>query len=138
RNLSNLLTEYNKTRPSNNGVWISGFFGSGKSHLLKILALLLENRRWDGFSIADVLHDKLPTSDAMLRAEIRKVTQIPAKSILFNIDQKAPIVNADEFNAVLSVFSRVFDEFCGYYGNQGYVANFERELDHQGCYQSFK
>jgi hypothetical protein len=137
KNLSDLLEQYNKLRPTTNGVWISGFFGSGKSHLLKILSLLLENRQWDDISVIQVLHDKIPSTDAMLRGELKKVLATRSKSILFNIDQKATVVNNDEFDAVVRVFAKVFDDFCGYYGNQGYVANFERELDQQGLYQKF-
>ena len=137
KNLYDLLGEYSKLHPISNGVWISGFFGSGKSHLLKILSMLLENRQLEDVSVLEVLQAKITASDPMLRGELKKAVAVPSKSILFNIDQKATIIGHDDFDAVLNVFAKVFDDFCGYYGNQGYVANFERELDQAGLYQKF-
>lgn len=119
-----------------NGVWISGFFGSGKSHLLKMLSLLLENRTLDGHQAADLLCEKV--DDALLKAELQRAAGIPSKSILFNIDQKADIISKDQEDAVLSVFVKVFNEMQGYYPKLGYVAELERDLDSEGLYEDFK
>lgn len=119
-----------------NGVWISGFFGSGKSHLLKMLSLLLENRALDGHNAADLLCEKV--DDALLKAELQRAAGIPSRSILFNIDQKADIISKDQEDAVLSVFVKVFNEMQGYYPKLGYVAELERDLDNEGLYDAFK
>lgn len=120
-----------------NGVWLSGFFGSGKSHLLKMLALLLENRRIDDASALELFLPKCGDNQ-LLSTGLQKAVSIPSKSILFNIDQKADVISKTEVDALLSVFVKVFDEMCGYYGKQGYIAQFERDLDSRGLYNSFK
>ena len=120
-----------------NGVWVSGFFGSGKSHLLKILALLLENRQVDGASTLDLFLPKCGDNE-ILRGDLKRAVAIPSKSILFNIDQKADVISKTQIDALLAVFVKVFDEMCGYYGKQGHIAQFERDLDSRGLYEPFK
>lgn len=122
-----------------NGVWISGFFGSGKSHLLKMLAHLLGDIDGLDYPRAGVCTQFRTKADgAFLPALIDKAERIEAKSLLFNIDQKATLISKDQNDALLKVFVKIFDESRGYYGNQGHIARFERDLDFRGQYVAFQ
>ena len=136
KRIENFLYAYNQYEGAN-GVWISGFFGSGKSHLLKILALLLENRAIDGIPALDLFVAKCDDNE-VLRADLKRAVSSPSKSILFNIDQKADVISKTQIDALLAVFVKVFDESCGYYGKQPYIAQFERELEREGMFDGFK
>ena len=134
-----LLLEAYTNYTNANGVWISGFFGSGKSHLLKMLAHLLGDVEGQEFSrdrVSESFRSK--AQGAFLPALLTRADRIPAKSLLFNIDQKATLIAKDQTDALLKVFVKVFDESRGYYGNQGHVARFERDLDNRGQYGGFK
>jgi hypothetical protein len=120
-----------------NGVWISGFFGSGKSHLLKILSLILDGHPLaNGTKPADVILPKI--EDEIVKANLRKATAIPSRSILFNIDQKFDGIGGDHSAPILEVFVKVLNELQGYYGKQGYIAKFEHDLDMRGDFDPFK
>ncbi len=136
KRLEAFLDAYNNYEGAN-GVWVSGFFGSGKSHLLKMLALLLENRQIDGAPALDLFLPKCADNE-ILRGDLKRAVAIPSKSILFNIDQKADVISKTQIDALLAVFVKVFDEMCGYYGKQGHIAQFERDLDSRGLYEQFK
>ncbi len=136
KRLESFLDAYNNYGGIN-GVWISGFFGSGKSHLLKILALVLENREIDGIPALDLFLPKCADNE-ILRGDLKRAVAIPSKSILFNIDQKADVISKTQIDALLAVFVKVFDEMCGYYGKQGSIAQFERDLDSRGLYGQFQ
>ncbi len=120
-----------------NGVWISGFFGSGKSHLLKILSYVLENKRVDDYNCGELFAEKIE-NDEMLKGDVLAATRIPSEAILFNIDQQAQITSKADENAILSVFYKVFFDHLGYYGFQPHVAEFEMWLDKQKKYDDFK
>ena len=118
------------------GVWISGFFGSGKSHFLKILSYLLENREIDGRHAVDFFDADRKISDPMVIADIHRAESIPTDVILFNIDAKSSKQQGED--SLLDVFIRVFNEMRGYCGALPYVAELERKLDEKGRYQEFK
>lgn len=134
--LGRFLDVYNNYEGAN-GVWISGFFGSGKSHLLKMMALLLENRTVEGVRVLDLFLPKCGDNE-ILKGDLKKACTIPSKSILFNIDQKADVISKSQIDALVAVFVKVFDEACGYYGKQAYIAQFEREMDQDGLLEKFK
>ncbi len=138
RRLDHFLHAYNEPGFSN-GVWISGFFGSGKSHLLKMLALVLENRDLGGVTAAALFRPKVE-HDLMLAGLLDKAVRTPAHSILFNIDQKSDAItkDKDQSDALLAVFQKVFDEHRGYYGKQAHIARFERDLDRRGLLTPFR
>lgn len=116
------------------GVWISGFFGSGKSHFLKMLSYLLSNQEVAGRHAVDFFKDKF--DDPMMYATIVRCTNIPTESILFNIDIEGPI-NKDK-TAVLRVFAKVFYNHLGFYGEDLKIAKLERFVDMRGKTDAFR
>jgi hypothetical protein len=119
------------------GVWISGFFGSGKSHFLKILSYLLANTSIEQQQAIDFF-DENRVPDAMLRANMARAVKNSTDVILFNIDSKADANSKNQKDSIVQVFQKVFDEYLGYLGSVPAIAEFERQLDQKGQYQAFK
>jgi hypothetical protein len=120
------------------GVWISGFFGSGKSHFLKILAYLLANavHSYKGQSKKAVEFFESKVKDAMLVGDIQRAVASHTDVILFNIDSKADSKAGRE--AILAVFLKVLNEMQGYDGDHPHIAHTERYLEGKGKLQAFK
>lgn len=137
RHFSTFFENYSKaiSQPTDQiGVWISGFFGSGKSHFLKMLSYLLTNREVAGKKTVDYFKEKF--DDAMTYATVVQCTNIPTESILFNIDVAGPM-NKDK-TAVLRVFTKMFYNHLGFYGEDLKVAKLERYLEKQGKTDEFR
>lgn len=121
------------------GVWISGFFGSGKSHFLKILSYILDNTEVAGKKAMEYFQEKDDLQgEGMLLANMELSGNTPTQAILFNVDSKSAAAAKADSNAIVSVFNRVFNEKLGYDGANPALADLERELDNEGRYQEFQ
>jgi hypothetical protein len=134
RYLDDFLEHYTDSihNPTNEiGVWISGYFGSGKSYLAKMLALLVENRELDGLAASKRFESRLP-SDAPHRESILRS--------LYRISQCHSQVLASNINTLADSKTTPLPRLLisQYYQSKGYSSNIlyanviEAELDKRG------
>lgn len=145
RSLNQFCDEYNDRHSEGNGAWISGFYGSGKSHLLKMMSYLLENpvipsddpdyAGWHAFDyVKPHIGDEALLSNLTIACE-----RTPSESILFDISAKADLAGHMGDDALISAFMKAFNEKCGYFsGPLAFIAAFERDLDRDGLLERFK
>lgn len=119
-----------------NGVWISGFFGSGKSHFLKILSYLLENKSIEGKNAINYFDDK--GLDSFILANMKQAGDVSSDIILFNIDSKSDSDSKNNKDAIVNVFNKVFNEMQGFCGSMPWLADLERQMVKDGVYENFK
>lgn len=118
------------------GVWISGFFGSGKSHFLKILSYLLENRTVNEQRAIEYFDEKI--QDPAVLADMKKSSDVTADVILFNIDSKSDSDSKADKESIVKVFNKVFNEMQKFCGSIPWVADLERQMFKDGVYEEFK
>ncbi len=117
------------------GVWISGFFGSGKSHFLKILSYLLDNKEIKGRAPFEYFENKI--KDDALLAAMRRIGAKESDALLFNVGSEAS-TNATRGSkeSIIEIILRIFNEHVGY-STTLWVADFERQLEREGKFLAF-
>jgi len=122
------------------GVWISGFFGSGKSHFLKILSYLLENKEVNGKKAMEFFVEDKKITDPMVLADMTLAANLASSTdvVLFNIDSKSEMTGKQSKDAIVSVFLKVFNEMQGFCGAIPYLADLERHLVEENRYEEFQ
>ncbi|MFC7078186.1 BREX system P-loop protein BrxC [Haloarcula halophila] len=115
------------------GMWVSGFFGSGKSHFMKILGHVLENREFDDTQAADMFRDRIEGNE-MLDGAVGSVTQkFDSEVLMFQIGAKA---DASGSESITEIIHREFNTSRGY-ASMPWVAQMEQELESRGVYDDF-
>ena len=118
------------------GIWISGYFGSGKSHFLKMLGYILENKEVVGLYAPDFFKEKI--HDQTVIADLVKTAESKTKVVIFNIDSKAGAGAKAKPQAIMDVMLRTFNEAVGLSATTPWVADMERELIKEGAYERFQ
>ena len=139
--LSDIVEAWNRVDTPSNGVWISGFFGSGKSHLLKMLSYLLgEQAGSQPVTREDVerAFEQKVAGDETIIADLKRSLHTPTRAVLFNIDAKDDKSTRERGSAMIEVFYKVYFEARGLYSKDLGVGALERDLEDRGELARFR
>lgn len=144
QNLHKFLNAITQDKVTKTGIWISGYYGSGKSHFIKYLFYCL-NKSYRANAINRYLeavkniNEKESFPEVILN-EARLVTdsleKFTVEEIIFNID----VVSGEkDKDAITNVLFNQFNKFRGYNDNNIPLALFiEKQLDRKGLFQVFQ
>jgi hypothetical protein len=113
------------------GAWISGYFGSGKSHLAKILALLAENRTLQGHPASKRFEGRVPPAAPRRSSILRnlgRLDQCSTRVLAFNLNT---LVDSKTTPLPRLLLSQYYQS-RGYSSNLLYARVIEQEVDRRG------
>lgn len=143
RGLYKFLNALVNNKEGKTGIWISGYYGSGKSHFLKYIYYCINPKhRKKAFGkfqeslnkLNDLEMDVTPANVATIN---RKLNQSDTETILFNID--AISKNQRGINTITEVFFHKLNEHRGYNKQNVALALYlEKPLDKAGHFRTFQ
>ncbi len=116
------------------GIWVSGFFGSGKSSFAKMLGLALQNREVLGKSAADLFGRRTGNDEALVL--LKQITeQIPTEAVIFDVSTDRGIRSGNQ--SITEIMYKLFLKNLGYAEDLD-LAELEISLEEAGELERFK
>lgn len=142
--LYDVISGVREASASHNGIWISGYYGSGKSHFLKYLNYCLKSE-YGKRALERLAEEVQKTADELGNVTPSEITDIrkwlsiaDVKTILFNIGTVHNANTAGK-NTFVEVFWNEFNKFRGYNQfNLSLAQYLEKPLDEAGKFDAFK
>lgn len=116
------------------GIWVSGFFGSGKSSFAKMLGLALQNREVLGKSAADLFGTRTGSDEAQVL--LTQITEhIPTEAVIFDVSTDRGIRSGNQ--SITEIMYKLFLKNLGYAEDLD-LAELEISLEEAGELERFK
>ncbi len=136
-NFIEILEAYSESpnKPSDRmAVWVSGFFGSGKSSFAKLLGLALANRHLGSDTTSDLLAKHI--GDSKVQVLIKTVVEkIPTEAVIFDVATERGVMHGNQM--LTEIMYRQLLEHLGYASDLD-LAELEITLEGEGRLHEFK